>query len=87
LAIINTRVTTNESKRVGHAETETAQNLGIINTTEETIQEVENEIDIQKLLPAKPTEMNRFAKKCFIIWLMNSILCKRFLYKSQPKIV
>jgi transcriptional regulator with GAF, ATPase, and Fis domain len=63
LAIINTRVTTNESKRVGHAETETAQNLGIINTTEETIQEVENEIDIQKLLPAKPTEMNRFAEE------------------------
>jgi transcriptional regulator with GAF, ATPase, and Fis domain len=48
---------------VGHAETETAQNLGIINTTEETIQEVENEIDIQKLLPAKPTEMNRFAEE------------------------
>jgi transcriptional regulator with GAF, ATPase, and Fis domain len=85
LATINIKTATREVKNIEQVKTETSQNADA-NITKEKTQETEHEIDFQKLLPTKSTEINRYAEEVLQnIAVEFNIMQALFYIKSPTK--
>ena len=63
LAMMNFKIKTNERKLTNTVDTESTQTTITNDATVEKIQEPEIEIDIQKILPLRPTEIDRYTEE------------------------